>query len=164
MRIKVLPEKMTEIASSLKRLSDEFDGIIRDINSIVKSIDWELRSKEGVDQKASDAIRVAKKISGSLESMAKDLEFARDRMIEEDKKASNIAGKMKSAVIGASVATASAGNAKVADVNYTSDYKNLGPGRANCPNTFVGDPVNVTTGNFYVTKKDIQIPTRGILC
>jgi len=162
MRIKVLPEKMTEIASSLKRLSDEFDGIIRDINSIVKSIDWELRSKEGVDQKASDAIRVAKKISGSLESMAKDLEFARDRMIEEDKKASNIAGKMKSAVIGASVATASAGNAKVADVNYTSDYKNLGPGRANCPNTFVGDPVNVTTGNFYVTKKDIQIPTRGI--
>jgi len=63
MRIKVLPEKMTEIASSLKRLSDEFDGIIRDINSIVKSIDWELRSKEGVDQKASDAIRVAKKIS-----------------------------------------------------------------------------------------------------
>jgi len=48
-------------------------------------------------------------------------------MIEEDKKASNIAGKMKSAVIGASVATASAGNAKVADVNYTSDYKNLGP-------------------------------------
>jgi len=25
--------------------------------------------------------------------MAKDLEFARDRMIEEDKKASNIAGK-----------------------------------------------------------------------
>jgi len=72
MRIKVLPEKMTEIASSLKRLSDEFDGIIRDINSIVKSIDWELRSKEGVDQKASDAIRVAKKISGSLESMAKD--------------------------------------------------------------------------------------------
>jgi len=45
--------------------------------------------------------------------MAKDLEFARDRMIEEDKKASNIAGKMKSAVIGASVATASAGNAKL---------------------------------------------------
>jgi len=40
--------------------------------------------------------------------------------------------------------------------------QNLGPGRANCPNTFVGDPVNVTTGNFYVTKKDIQIPTRGI--
>jgi len=32
-----------------------------------------MRSKEGVDQKASDAIRVAKKISGSLESMAKDL-------------------------------------------------------------------------------------------
>jgi len=157
MRIKVLPEKMTEIASSLKRLSDEFDGIIRDINSIVKSIDWELRSKEGVDQKASDAIRVAKKISGSLESMAKDLEFARDRMIEEDKKHQHCRENEECghrSFCGYSFRR----KCKSCGCELYIGLQNLGPGRANCPNTFVGDPVNVTTGNFYVTKKDIQIP------
>lgn len=162
MRIKISPEDMTRVADNLKNLSDKFDDIIRDINSIVKSIDWELRSREGIDQKASDAIKSAKKISGGLDLMAKDLEFARDSMIEEDKKASNITSKMKSAAFGASVAAVSAGKVNAANVNYTSDYKNLGPGRASCPNTFVGDPINVTTGNFYVTKKDIQIPSRGI--
>lgn len=164
MRIRISSEEMTKVAGNLRRLSDKFDDIIKDINSIVKSIDWELRSSEGVDQKASSAIKSARKISSGLDSMAKDLEFARDRMIEEDEKAANTTKKMKRATIGASVAAvASAGNAKVASVNYTSDYKNLGPGTASCPNTFVGDPINVTSGNFYVTKKDIQIPSRGIV-
>jgi len=73
MRIKVLPEKMTEIASSLKRLSDEFDGIIRDINSIVKSIDWELRSKEGVDQKRRMRLELQRKYPEVLSQWQKTL-------------------------------------------------------------------------------------------
>jgi len=46
-------EEMTRVAERIRQLSDKFDDMAQDIKRIISSIDWELRSREGVDQKAS---------------------------------------------------------------------------------------------------------------
>jgi len=51
MQIKITPEEMTRVAERIRQLSDKFDDMAQDIKRIISSIDWELRSREGVDQK-----------------------------------------------------------------------------------------------------------------
>jgi len=46
--------------------------------------------------------------------------------------------------------------------NYLLWNRLIGRGTANCPNIFAGDPVNVVSGNFYLTRRDITIPSRGM--
>jgi len=51
---------MTKIADNMKRISEKFDDIVQDVKGVIYSIDWELRSKEGIDQKLLIADRTAK--------------------------------------------------------------------------------------------------------
>ncbi|GAE90668.1 Rhs family protein [Acetivibrio straminisolvens JCM 21531] len=130
-----------------------------EIKRITSSIDWELRSKEGIDGKVSRAHDAARKIAKGLDGMSQDLIMARDKMIEADNKASATARKMKSANFKSPVAAISLPG--LAIIWYLWN-RLIGPGMANCPNALVGDPINVVSGNFYLTRRDITIPSRGI--
>ncbi|RXE57804.1 hypothetical protein EFD62_15760 [Acetivibrio mesophilus] len=85
-------------------------------------------------------------------------------MIDADNKAASKARKMKTASFKSRVASAilSGGLSSAIKAGYSLWHKLLGPGSANCPNTFAGDPINVVSGNFYLTRRDITIPSRGI--
>jgi len=83
---KITPEEMTRVAERIRQLSDKFDDMAQDIKRIISSIDWELRSREGVDQKASLARAAAINIATGLKEMSQDLIEARDQMIEADNK------------------------------------------------------------------------------
>jgi len=165
MQIKITPEEMTRVAERIRQLSDKFDDMAQDIKRIISSIDWELRSREGVDQKASLARAAAINIATGLKEMSQDLIEARDQMIEADNKASAAAKKMKTADFISRIASAiltGNGIASAIVAGYSLWNRLIGPGTANCPNTFAGDPVNVVSGNFYLKRRDITIPSRGM--
>jgi len=102
-------------------------------------------------------------IATGLKEMSQDLIEARDQMIEADNKASAAAKKMKTADFISRIASAiltGNGIASAIVAGYSLWNRLIGPGTANCPNTFAGDPVNVVSGNFYLKRRDITIPSR----
>jgi len=163
MQIKITPEEMTRIAGNIREVSDKFNDIALEVKRIINSIDWELRSRKGINEKSSIAQATAIKISDRLNKMSQSLIRARDKMIEADNKASATAKKMKTVSFKRTVAAATLSNYP-SDVEYVDPLWNhvVGPGTANCPNTYVGDPINVASGNFYLTRRDIAIPSRGM--
>jgi len=93
MQIKITPEEMTRIASNIKEVSKKFEDITREVKNIVNYIDWELRSKEGIEQKLLIADTAAKNIAQDLDRMSRDLISARDKMMEAEDKAAIAARK-----------------------------------------------------------------------
>jgi len=91
--------------------------------------------------------------------MSQSLIRARDKMIEADNKASTTAKGMKTASFKTTVVAATLPN-YLSVVEYIDPLRNhiVGSGTANCANTYVGDPVNAVSGNFYLTRRDIAIP------
>ncbi|EIC03289.1 YD repeat protein, partial [Acetivibrio thermocellus YS] len=168
MQIKITPEEMTRIASNIKEVSKKFEDITREVKNIVNYIDWELRSKEGIEQKLLIADTAAKNIAQDLDRMSRDLISARDKMMEAEDKAAIAARKKRNINFENLIhdALEVLFRPPVGAIFRLFDYlpwdRLVGSGTANCPNTFAGDPVNVVSGNFYLTRRDITIPSRGM--
>ncbi|GEM_PF-6069250 len=66
MQIKITPEEMTRIACNIKEASKKFNDIALEVKNVIRIIDWELGSKEGIEQKVLKANIAAKSTARNL--------------------------------------------------------------------------------------------------
>lgn len=165
MQIKVTPEELTNLAEIAKGISKRLDDVANEVKRIINSLDWELRSKGALEERAQMAQTLALNMADGFTKMSQDLINAREQFIEADTKAASTSGNMKAATVKSSSASEliAASIAPVMSASYSLWHGLFGPGTENCPNTFAGDPVNVVSGNFYLTRRDITIPSRGMV-
>lgn len=136
--------------SKLSKIKKSMDGIRQEMSGITSRLSWEVKGQQQLDKKLSQLQSDFDALKASITRAEDCLTKVRDEYIDAQNDAKKEVNNLPGNVLGTSLLSAAAaiGGAVIS--------KMLGIAPDNCQ--YAGDPVNVTTGSFYINAKDLEMP------
>ena len=132
----------------IPKIKNRMGAIQQEMSSIASRLSWEIKGQQQLDRKLSQLQSEFDTLKGSLSKMEDCLVKVRDEYIHAQNDAKKEVNGLSGSILGKTlISTFTAIGTGIA--------KMLGIAPDNCQ--YAGDPVNVTTGSFYVNEKDLEI-------
>ena len=146
--IKVDTDALGDSVKKLSKLQERMDNVQQRLSTLSSQLDWEIKGREELENRLNQLKSQIGTIGTDIGNAANCLEQVSNEYIAAHNDAKKEAEGLSSQI--------TPGSSSSATTAFAGTGTALGVSPQNC--MYAGDPVNVATGSFYITAKDLEMP------